>query len=176
MSLSLWVDAAHCEQRQAKVTDLGEEAVQHRLIDDQPGDPGLAALVASDHLGRSVKVLVEELELVGQCPIPDGRIGVEVKVRPWIDPERAARGGLDERPGGVDRGLSVLLGSAHQQGCLKSGCVQRGSVAQHLEQPSRCDLVLPQCREVAPVKVWMWRSASWVAVTASSPGLPTIGM
>ena len=27
-----------------------------------------------------------------------------------------------------------------------------------------------------PVNVWMWRSASWVAVTASSPGLATIGM
>jgi hypothetical protein len=35
--MSMRVDAAHCWQRQPKVTDLGEEAVQHRLIDDQPG-------------------------------------------------------------------------------------------------------------------------------------------
>src|SRR5918993_1453409 len=80
---------------------------------------GMAVLL-SDHLGRGVKVLVEELELVGQCPIPNGRIGVEVKVRPWIDPEHPARGSLDQRPGAVDRGLPILLGGAHQQRHLQS--------------------------------------------------------
>jgi hypothetical protein len=136
---------------------------------------GMAGL-SPDHLGRSVKVLVEKPELVAKCPVPDGRIGVEVEVRPRVDPQRAVGGGVNERPGAVDRGLPVLLCSAHKQGCLKSGRIQRGPVPQHLEQPSRRHLVLPQGRDLAPVNVWIWRSASGVAVTASAPGLPTIGM
>jgi hypothetical protein len=56
---------------------------------------------------------------------------------------------VDERPGGVDRGLPVLPRSAHEQGRLKAGCVQRGPVPHHLEGPSRRHLVLPLRCDVA---------------------------
>jgi hypothetical protein len=46
---------------------------------------GMVGLLSA-HPGRGVIVLVEEAELVGQCPVPDGGIGVEVEVRPWVDP------------------------------------------------------------------------------------------
>src|ERR671917_736422 len=36
------------EQRQAEVADLGQEAVQGRLVGDRPGDHRLARLVAGD--------------------------------------------------------------------------------------------------------------------------------
>jgi hypothetical protein len=40
---SLRLDAAHGDQRQVEVSDLGEQAVQGRLVGDRPGDGGLAA-------------------------------------------------------------------------------------------------------------------------------------
>src|SRR6266699_2911850 len=43
MSMSPRVDVAYREQRQAKVTDLGKQAVQRRLVGDRPGDHGHAA-------------------------------------------------------------------------------------------------------------------------------------
>jgi hypothetical protein len=36
------------QQRQPEVADLGEQAVQGRLVDDRPSDQGLAGLVAAD--------------------------------------------------------------------------------------------------------------------------------
>jgi len=42
------VDAANRLEGKAQVADLGEQAVQGRLIDDGPGDPGQAGLVAGD--------------------------------------------------------------------------------------------------------------------------------
>src|SRR5215218_1127027 len=48
MGLSVWADAADREQLQAQVADLGEQAVQGRLVGDQSGDGGLAGLVAAD--------------------------------------------------------------------------------------------------------------------------------
>jgi len=47
-SISLRVEAAYRELRQAQVADLGEQAVQGRLVGDRPGDDGLAAVVAVD--------------------------------------------------------------------------------------------------------------------------------
>src|SRR5215217_7809421 len=40
------VDAADRDQRQGQVADLGEQAVEGRLVADRPGDGGLAGLVA----------------------------------------------------------------------------------------------------------------------------------
>src|SRR5215216_7589719 len=40
------VGAAYLQQLQAQVADLGEQAVQGRLVGDRPGDDGVAALVA----------------------------------------------------------------------------------------------------------------------------------
>src|SRR5215218_4544933 len=46
MSVSLRVGAAHLQQLQTQVADLGEQAVQGRLVDDGAGDGGLASFVA----------------------------------------------------------------------------------------------------------------------------------
>jgi hypothetical protein len=46
--LTVWVQSADREEGQAQVADLGEQAVQGRLVGDRPGDGGLAALVAAD--------------------------------------------------------------------------------------------------------------------------------
>jgi hypothetical protein len=46
--LVLWADPLDREQRQTEVADLGEQAVQGRLVGDRPGDQGLAGLVAAD--------------------------------------------------------------------------------------------------------------------------------
>jgi hypothetical protein len=40
------INAAHLQQLQAQVADLGEQAVQGRLVSDRPGDGGLAGRVA----------------------------------------------------------------------------------------------------------------------------------
>src|SRR5215217_6326719 len=39
---------AHLQQRQAEIADLGEQAVQGRLVGERPNDGGLAARVAAD--------------------------------------------------------------------------------------------------------------------------------
>jgi hypothetical protein len=123
-----------------------------------------------------VKVLVEKPELVAKCLVPDGRIGVEVQVRPRVDPQRAVGGGVDERPGAVDRGLPVLLRSAHKQGCLKSGRINAGRYRSIWSSPRGATWFFHRVATSPPVNVWIWRSVSGVAVTASAPGLPTIGM
>jgi hypothetical protein len=46
VSVSVRVDLADREQRQAQVTDLGQQSVQGRLVDDRADDDGLAELVA----------------------------------------------------------------------------------------------------------------------------------
>jgi hypothetical protein len=38
--VSVGSDAAHREQGQAEVADLGQQAVEGRLVDDRPGDGG----------------------------------------------------------------------------------------------------------------------------------------
>jgi hypothetical protein len=43
-----WADPLDRQQRQAEVADLGEQAVQGRLVDDRPGDQGLAGRIAAD--------------------------------------------------------------------------------------------------------------------------------
>jgi hypothetical protein len=48
VSVSVGVELADREQRQAQVTDLGQEAVQRRLVGDRTDDDGLAELVAGD--------------------------------------------------------------------------------------------------------------------------------
>src|SRR4029450_13558774 len=45
---SFGVGAAHLEQLQAQVADLGEQAVQGRLVGDRPGDGGPAPIVGDD--------------------------------------------------------------------------------------------------------------------------------
>jgi MalT-like TPR region len=70
----------HRQQLQAQVADLGEQAVQGRLVDDGPGDPGLAGLVAGDlqpvEPGRSAAVqdMAEALTLAA----PEGWLQVFV--------------------------------------------------------------------------------------------------
>jgi hypothetical protein len=44
LGLVPWADLADRQQRQAEVADLGEQAVQGRLVDDGPSDQGLAGL------------------------------------------------------------------------------------------------------------------------------------
>src|SRR5215207_4095965 len=48
LSGSVGVDLADREQRQAQVADLGEQAVEGRLVSDRAGDGGHAVVVAAD--------------------------------------------------------------------------------------------------------------------------------
>ena len=48
MSSSVRVEATRLEQRKTEIADLDQQAVQGRLVDDWPGDGGLADLVTRD--------------------------------------------------------------------------------------------------------------------------------
>jgi hypothetical protein len=48
LGVVFWADLLDRQQRQAEVTDLGEQAMQGRLVDDGPSDQGLAGRIAAD--------------------------------------------------------------------------------------------------------------------------------
>ena len=48
LRLLFWVDPVDRQQRQTEVADLGEQAMQGRLVDDRPSDQGLAGRITAD--------------------------------------------------------------------------------------------------------------------------------
>ena len=48
LGLVSWTEPLDRQQRQAEVANLGEQAVQGRLVGDRPGDQGLAGRIAAD--------------------------------------------------------------------------------------------------------------------------------
>ena len=48
LGLVSWTEPLDRQQRQAEVANLGEQAMQGRLVGDRPGDQGLAGRIAAD--------------------------------------------------------------------------------------------------------------------------------